>query len=167
MCKSVTVSSLHAFQHSSSAWACFVPKLTSTLTVTEKILGITHVASLCHLLTTLEHGDAIGQPDHVVQILADVFVTCPTEPQSLPSPVEPGHQNQRIARCCPTMRKVFPLLHHADVSDFADRRIVLRRHHHNVLIYQELRAGFQLSLLVTLGETWLPSQPLLPGMATS
>ena len=46
-------------------------------TVTEtKILGVTHVAFNCHLLTNpLDHGDAIGQHDSGVQILADVYVT--------------------------------------------------------------------------------------------
>ena len=62
---------LRAIQHSPSAWAGFVPKLTTTLTVTEtKAPVLSHVAFLRHMLTNpLEYGDASG-----VQILADASV---------------------------------------------------------------------------------------------
>ena len=99
MCKSVTVSSLRAFQHAPSAWANFVHKMTSTLTVTEnKNIGTTHVAYLRHLLTSpLERHAQLsinrlstrGQGDQLSAHLA------------------PGHQNQRTARFCPSMRKTF------------------------------------------------------------
>ena len=106
----------------------------------QKIFGIIHVASLRHLLTNpLEHRDAIGQPNHVVQILADVFVTCPAEPQSplttwlwrsivfSLAALAINLNGLRVA--VKQGEKSFPMLHHADVSDQADRRIVLRRHH--------------------------------------
>ena len=88
MCRSVTVSSLCATQHSPSAWADFVPKLTSTLTVTEnkKILSQLMLHFFAILLTNpLEHGDAIVQHDSGVQILSDVFDACSAEPQSPPN----------------------------------------------------------------------------------
>ena len=77
MCRSVAVSNIRAIQNFPSAWASFVPKLTTMFTVTEtKILGVTHVAFISHLLTNpLEHGDAIVQHDSGLQILADVYVT--------------------------------------------------------------------------------------------
>ena len=76
MCGSVPVTSLRAIQHSPSAWAGFVPKLTTTLTVTETIIPVlTHVAFLRRMFTNpLEYGDAILQHDSGVQILADVSV---------------------------------------------------------------------------------------------
>ena len=37
--------------------------------------------------------------------------------------------------------KAFHLLHHADISDQADRCIILCRHHNSPIIYPELRAG--------------------------
>ena len=38
-------------------------------------------------------------------------------------------------------KKFSQLLQHADVGDPAGRRIALRRHHNNVITYQELHAG--------------------------
>ena len=148
------MSSLCAFQHSPSAWANFVPKLTSTLTVTEnENLGITHVKFLRHLLTNpSEHGDSTKQDDHGVQILADVF-TCSAEPQSplnawlersivhslgtWPSKSTDGEMLSFTAKslsiCC-TMRMSVIRLTVPSAS---------AAHHNNAIIYPELRAGQQ------------------------
>ena len=141
MCRSVAVPSQCATQHSPSAWAGFAPKLTTTLAVTEtKIPVLVHVTFLrCTLANPLEYADAIVQHDSGVQILADVFDGCSAEPQSLNAWLGRStvldHRNRRVASCCPLKRKVFP-----DVGDPAGRRITLRPHHNNVIIYQELRA---------------------------
>ena len=77
MCRCVTVTGPRAVQHLPSAWAGFLPKLTTTLTVSETKNNpvLSHVAFLRRKLTNpLEYGDAIVQPDPGVQILADVSV---------------------------------------------------------------------------------------------
>ena len=110
MCKSVKLSRLRAF-----AWANFVPKLNLALTVTE-------------------HGHSTGQHDYDVQMLAEVFVTCSTEPQSRLNawvreigclltwhlPIKISAQRDAVHQG----EKSFNLLHHADISDPADQLTV-------------------------------------------
>ena len=71
------MTNLRAIQHSPSAQAGFVPKLTTTLTVIgQKNPVSSHVALLRRMLTNpLVYGDAIVRHDSSVQILADVSVT--------------------------------------------------------------------------------------------
>ena len=77
MCRSVTVTSPRAIQHSPSAWAGFVPKMTTMLTVTEKNPCIISRCILRRMLTNpLEYVDAIAQHDSSMQILPGVSVAC-------------------------------------------------------------------------------------------
>ena len=94
-----------------------------------------------------------GQHDHGAQILTDVFVTCSAEPQS-PLNAWFGRSSVFSLGTWPLKstdsellsikhERTVHLLHHAHVSDQADRRSILRRHHNNVIIYQEHCAGPQ------------------------
>ena len=110
-----SLKSLCNLTHSSSAWANFAPKLTGTSTATEAKNPVTaHVAVLRRVVTDpLEHGDATGQHDHGVQILADVSraqlslnrLSTRGWGDQVSSLLEPGHQNRRTASCHSSRRK--------------------------------------------------------------
>ena len=101
-----------------SAWIIFAPKLTTTLTVTEKTIPVlAHVAFLRRTLTNpLKHGDAIAEHDCGVQILADVFDAGSAQPQSPPiarfgrsTVLSLDHRSRRAASCCPKNESFFPV----------------------------------------------------------
>ena len=104
-------------------------------------MKITHVAFLRHLLANpLEHGDSTGQHDHDVQILTDVFVTCSAE---LQPPLNPWLSRSVVCSLgtWPSKSANSEMLSiwaqslsiYADVSDQADRHIILCRHHSNAI----------------------------------
>ena len=135
--------SLCAIQHSPSAWANFVPKLTSPNTVHETKKPVkAHVACLLHVLThALDHG---------VEILADVFNTCSAEPRSPLNawlgrslvfqlgtwPSKPTDSEMPSISCCTTLTSLIKLT--AASSSAATTTM-------SFLIHPELRAGHKTS----------------------
>ena len=135
MCRSVTVPSLRATQHSPSAWANFAPKLTTMLTgYRSKNPVIAHIAFLRRVVTNhLEHGGAIVQHDswraNPCGCLRRMLCWAPTSSSrrmvreincllSWNLAIEIDEQRVVVH----LRRKVFPsLMYHADVGDPADR----------------------------------------------